>query len=131
MEDAGTADVGKTMSLYELRIIYNAYKNINLKYYLQLWKNYCMYTGDREPYIKKRQKNIKSGMTLFFSESIFGALLDSDIRYIVGGRKFTDQDTGNIILEWIEYLHTRNESDTAFRDAVKETVVLGTGFFKM
>ena len=121
----------KSMDLYSLRLIYHQYKDTYIKYYLNIWKNYCMYNGDRSPYVKSWQRNIKSGMTLFFSESIYSALLDSDIRYIVWWRDFDDQDTGNIILEWIEYLHTRNESDTAFRDALKEVVILGTGFFKM
>jgi hypothetical protein len=119
------------MSLYELRTIYNAYKDINLKYYLDIWKNYCLYTGDRAKYLKKWQKNIKSGMTLFFTESMYGALLDSDVRYIVGGRGFEDQETANYVLDWLEWLHTRSDSDTAFWDCVKETVLLGTGYFKV
>jgi hypothetical protein len=70
-------------------------------------------------------------MTLFFTESMYGALLDSDVRYVVGGRQFEDQQTANDVLEWLEFLHTRSEADSAFRDCIKETVLLGTGYFKI
>lgn len=120
-----------TMSLYELRVIYNQYKDLNIAYYRDLRKNYCMYGGDRQRFIKKWQKNIKSGMSMFFSEAIFSSLLDSDTRYIVAWRKLKDQNTANYILDWLEYLHTRSESDNAFRDAIKDTVILWTWFFKI
>jgi hypothetical protein len=51
--------------------------------------------------------------------------------YRVAGRNFDDQETANYILDWLEFLHTRSESDNAFWDAVKETVIFGTGFFKV
>lgn len=119
------------MTFNELRLIYDQYKKVNIEYYINLWKNYSMYPWDRASYIKEWQKNIKTGITLFFVESIYWALLDSDVRFIVWGRRFKDQWEAWVILDWIEYIYTRAESDEALWDAIKETVLLGTGFFKV
>jgi len=121
----------ETMKLNDVRIIWNNYKTIYLSYYISIWKNYCMYGGDRLPFIQDWQTNLKSGMTLYYTESTYGSIADTEQAYRVSGRNLDDSETADFILEWIERLHTRNDSDTAFRDAVKETVLFGTGFFKV
>lgn len=90
-----------------------------------------MYGGDRLPFIQDWQTNLKSGTTLYYTESTYGAIADTEQAYKISGRNLNDGETADTILEWIEWLHTRNDSDTAFWDAVKETVLFGTGFFKV
>jgi hypothetical protein len=65
------APTDDTMDFYEVRVIWNNYKSVYLQYYIDIRKNYCMYNGDRRKFIKDWQTNLKSGMTLFFTESTF------------------------------------------------------------
>ena len=140
-QDHAPAPVGKqtfevpesddTMKLNDVRIIWNNYKSIYLSYYISIWKNYCMYGGDRLQFISDWQTNIKSGMTLYYTESTYGTISDAEQAYRITGRNLQDQDRADAILDWTEWLHTRVDSDTAFQDAIKETILFGTGFFRV
>jgi len=120
-----------TMKLNDVRIIWNNYKTVYLGYYISIWKNYAMYGWDRLQFINDWQTNIKSGMTLYYTESTYWTISDAEQAYRIAGRNLNDQDTAGYVLDWIEWLHTRADSDTAFWDAVKETILFGTWFFKV
>jgi len=118
----------------DVKNMYINYRDSRHTYYTEIYKNYYMYTAERQAQLVKDgeewRTNIKSPLTNMFTSGIYNMAIDSDLRPIIIDKKGDKPWLANEMLDWAEYFYTSSSFIDNFNSAMFDSVLMGTGNYK-
>lgn len=92
------------------------------------YKNYLLYTMDRQVKIKEFQTNIKVPVVKQYVDTMYAAIYDNDIAFRVTARNKKDYKKAKSFNEFLDWAFTISGSYDQLMQAVKEVLIVGRGF---
>lgn len=113
-----------------------------VKYIEEIYKNYFMYSQDRQEMLDADDQswrfNVKAPVSYMFINNQYSMVLDADIRFVVIDRtgkykikKEWERSIVQDILDWWDFLYTRDKNREAFNAAIFDAVSLWRWAFKI
>ena len=134
MADKST-DIKDSQIETELRRIFVYVRDYFQKYVnekeVDAYKNYLLYTMDRQVKIKEFQTNIKVPVIKQYVDTMFAAIYDNDIAFRVTARNKKDYKKAKSFNEFLDWAFTISGSYEQLMQSIKETLIVGRGFWKI
>lgn len=92
------------------------------------YKNYLLYTMDRQVQIEKFQTNMKVPVIKQYVDTMFAAIYDNDIAFRVTPRNKKDLKKAKSFNEFLDWAFTISGSYDQLMEVIKETLIVGRGF---
>jgi hypothetical protein len=98
--------------------------------YVSAWKNYLLYTMDRQEVIHGFQTNIKVPIIKAFVDTMWTSVYDNALNTKVSGRKKDSHKTAQSMKNFLDWCFSVSNSRPQFMEAAKESMLTGIGFLK-
>jgi len=92
------------------------------------YKNYLLYTMDRQVQIEKFQTNMKVPVIKQYVDTMFAAIYDNDIAFRVTPRNKKDLKKAKSFNEFLDWAFTISDSYDQLMEVIKEVLIVGRGF---
>jgi len=116
----------------ELRRIFVYVRDYFQKYVnekeVEAYKNYLLYTMDRQVKIEAFQTNVKVPVIRQYVDTMYSAIYDNDIGFRVTPRNKNDQKKAVSFHEFLDWAFTISNSYEQLMEVIKEVLIVGRGF---
>mgnify|MGYP003402881101 CR=1 FL=1 len=129
---AVSTDISQSKLDSELRRIFVYVRDYFQRYVndkeILAYKNYLLYTMDRQVQIEKFQTNMKVPVIKQYVDTMFAAIYDNDIAFRVTARNKKDLKKAKSFNDFLDWAFTISGSYDQLMEIIKETLIVGRGF---